>query len=70
MLNMAEMIIPVVVLIVLKSVVVSRVFLKERFSFKAHSPGITKMAITSMVPIILMDNTIVMAVSISKIIVR
>jgi len=70
MLNIAEIMMPVVVLMMLKSAVISRVFLNERFSFKAHNPGITKSATTSIVPITLMDNTMVMAVSMSKISVK
>jgi len=69
-LNIAEMIMPVVVLRVLKRAVDRRVFLKERFSFRAHMPGITSRATTRIVPITLIDNTIVMAVSRSKIMVR
>ena len=70
MLNIAETMMPVVVLMMLNSAVVSRVFLNERFSFRAHNPGITSRATTSIVPITLMDSTMVMAVSMSKIIVR
>lgn len=66
MLNIADRIMPVVVHSVLKSVVVSNVFLKERLSFKAHKPGITKSATTSIVPITLMDNIMVIAMSKSK----
>ena len=66
MLDIAETIMPVVVLMVLKSAVVSRVFLKERFSFRAHKPGITRSATTRIVPITFMDSTMVMAVSRSK----
>ena len=70
MLNIAEVMMPAVVLMMLKSIVASKVFLKDRLSFRAHSPGITKRAITSIVPITFMDSTIVMAVIRSKIIVK
>jgi len=70
MLNIADSIMPVVVHSVLNSVVASRVFLNDMFSFKVHSPGITKSATTSIVPITLMDNTMVIAISKSKSIVK
>jgi len=69
-LNIADIRIPMIVLIVLKRIVAIRVFLKERLSFRAHMPGITKRATTSMVPITFIDKTMVMAVRRSKIIVK
>ena len=70
MLNIADRIMPVVVLKVLNSTVVSNVFLNDKLSFKAHSPGSTKSATTSIVPITLIDNTIVTAISKSNSIVK
>ena len=62
-LNTAEKKMPTVVLTILKATPLIRVFLKDRFNFKAQSPGITISATTRIVPITFMDNTIVMATS-------
>lgn len=67
-LNTAEKIVPSKVLNTLKPIAVIIVLLKDKFSFNAQSPGNTNSATTRIVPMTLMDNTIVMATSKSKII--
>ncbi len=62
----AEIIMPSTVLVMLKPMAASIVFLNDRLSFNAESPGMTRSATTRIVPITFIESTMVIATNMSK----